>query len=254
MNELPGQIGAEQQRGGRLLIAHRAAVLDLLAVVHVHQLDRAPPEHVAQVDVVGHRLHQRAEVGDSDLRMFGDYGDPRAVAGGAQPGVILVARRPVTIAVVIQVAAILVAVQLDARKAPGMQGLDPAIAQSIDGLLQAAAEIAAPAALAACQRAVRPAIGEDEARLREGHALRLVGDHQQRAGLMALVLDADLPAHRRAGLLQPAIAVVSVGDQLDQGFFDGREAARVDIDHALVHRDGGNGHAVLLAQPAWDGS
>ncbi|MOA05365.1 hypothetical protein D3C78_1249590 [compost metagenome] len=93
---------------------------------------------------------------------------------------------------------------------------------------------------------MRPAIGQDEAGLFEGHPLGLIGNHQHRAGLMPLIVDADLAGHRRAGLFQPGIAVVSVGDQFDQGFFDGRKAPRVDIDHPLIHRDRGNGHAVLL--------
>ncbi|MNN44215.1 hypothetical protein D3C81_1584950 [compost metagenome] len=127
-----------------------------------------------------------------------------------------------------------------------MDGLDPAITQAINGLLQAPAEITAPAALATRQGTVRPAIGQDEAGLGEGHALGLVGDHQHGAGLMALVLDADLAAHRRASTFHAGITVVGIGDQFDQGFFDGRKAARVDIDHPLIHRDRGNGHALLL--------
>ncbi|MCY1422474.1 hypothetical protein D9M71_381560 [compost metagenome] len=246
MDEMSGLLGTEQQGGGRLLVLHHAAALHGLAALHVQQFDLAASQHVAQIDVVRHRLDHGAVVGNAGLRILDDDGHLGAVVGNPQAGTILFAYRAVAVPVVIQVAAVLAAEQFDARVASGMDGLDPAVAQAINRLLEAAAEIAAPAALATRQGAVRSAIGEDEARLGEGHALGLVADHQHRAGLMPLVLDADLPARRCACPFHPGIAVVGVGDQFDQGLLDGSKAARVDIDHPLVHRDRGNGHALLL--------
>ena len=54
-----------------------------------------------------------------------------------------------------------------------------------------------PVAFAAGERAVRAAVAEDAAGLLEGHALRLVADHQHGAGVVPLVADADPAGHSR---------------------------------------------------------
>ncbi len=129
-----------------------------------------------------------------------------------------------------------------------MDGFQPTVTEAEDRLLEAAAEVAATAADAQGQRAVRAAVAEDEAGGGEGHALCLIGDRQQRAAAVAFVLDEQLPGHLDAGRFQPGIAVVAVGEQLDQRLLDRGEASGVDVDDALIHRNCVDGHGSLLAR------
>src|SRR5579871_3275446 len=128
-----------------------------------------------------------------------------------------------------------------------MNGLDPAVTEAINCLLQATTEITAPAALSARQRAMSPAIVQNQVGLLEGHPFRLVGDHQQGPSLMPLILDADPAGHLSACLVQPSIAIIAVGNQFDQGFFYRSKAARIDINDPLVHRNCFNRHIMYLA-------
>ncbi|MNN44214.1 hypothetical protein D3C81_1584940 [compost metagenome] len=75
----------------------------------MHQFYGATAQHIAQIDVVRHRLNNGSIVGDVGQCVFNDDGDLGAVFGHAQAGIILVPGWPIAVAVVIQVAAILAA-------------------------------------------------------------------------------------------------------------------------------------------------
>src|SRR5690606_27810967 len=150
---------------------------------------------------------------------------------------------PVAIAVVIEVAAILAAVEVYAGVAPVVDCLDPAITQAVDGLFQSPAKITSPTALAPRQRTVGAAVGQVGAGPLPGHSLGLIGHHQHRAVLVALIVDGDYPTDCGASLFQPNVAVVTVGDQLHQRLLHRGKSARVDIDNPLVHRNCRNAHS-----------
>ena len=191
-------------------------------------------------------------LGDRDVGIVDDDRDPGAAfgdAGGhAEPCVVRRKRPAVLLAVVVEVAAVLAAEDVNAGEPAVLDGLDPAVAQAEDGLLEAAAEVPAAIAFAAGERAVRAAVSEDAGGRFEGHALRLVRHHQHRAVVVPFVADVDGAAHGGPGFLQPGVAVVAVGDQLHQRLLHRGETAGVNPDHTLVHLDFGNRHGVSLTR------
>jgi hypothetical protein len=72
--------------------------------------------------------------------------------------------------VVVQVASVITAEDVDAGEPAVQDGFDPAAPQAEDGLLESAAEVPAAGTLAAGTRAVRAALAEDAGGLFEGHA------------------------------------------------------------------------------------
>ena len=94
------------------------------------------------------------------------------------------------------------------------------MAQAVDGLFHAAAEIAAAADFALGEIAVGTAVDEDGVELFRIHAFRLVGYRDKRTILMPLITDCDQITDRQLALLQARIAVIAVGDELDQRLFD----------------------------------
>src|SRR5690606_23127687 len=114
-------------------------------------------EHVAQVDIVGERMHQRAELRDAGLRAVDDDRHPGAVCRDAETLAIGGGRLAIVAAVVIEAGAILATEELDARKPAVADRLQPAAAEAKDRLLEAATEITAPARHALRQPPVGPA-------------------------------------------------------------------------------------------------
>ncbi len=205
-------------------------------------------EHVAQIDVVGQRLGQGAELGNTYLAAFDDDGDARAVAGNAEALTVALGHRAILATVIVEIAAVLGAEQFDPRQPAIMDGFQPAVAKAEDRLLETAAKIAAPATGALRQRAVCAAIAENGAGGGERHALGVIGDRQQGAAPVTLVLHEDLPGNCHARRFQSGVAVLAVGDQFDQRLFDRGEAPGVDVDDTLIHRDCVDRHRCCLAR------
>ncbi|NCL77251.1 hypothetical protein AIIKEEIJ_04741 [Rhodococcus sp. YH1] len=244
--EAAGRVRTDQHERRGFVEEHPAAALDLVPTGDVHHLHAPPRQHLTQVDVVGQRLHHGLIPGDDHVRVLHDQRHPGTVPGDAEAFAVVVGDRPVAAVVVVEVAAVLAAEEVDAGEPAVLDGLDRSGADTEHGLLEAAPEVAPPMALAPRQRAVGCPVRQDAGGLIERHPFGMVGDLQDRARLVALVGDVDAAVRLCAAVVQPGVAVVTVGDQFDERLLDRGEAPRIDPDHTLVHRNGGDCHRFCL--------
>src|SRR5687768_15485511 len=95
------------------------------------------------------------------VRVFDENRDPAAAVADPEPLVIARTRLAVTAPIVIKIAAVIPSEQIDPGISSTIDRLDPAVPQSIDGLLQSPTEIAATIAFAARERTVGASVGQN---------------------------------------------------------------------------------------------